>query len=350
MPALETSLIIRGVDETSKAFASVEAKIKGLSRQVGLAGASIGSVGSRIGSSAGAMRGFAGVRERLGGGLSVGGGIVGSMAGSIATTGAMIGIGLGVREAVKAIAARQHEIVRMSVAGMDVGEIADATLQASKLTAEIPSVSMIDTLHMLRNARSIVGTYSEAAEIAKPLMKLRTLVQLAHPGQDVSEDFDMLMKAMEIKGITQDPKRFAADIDLVAKAISVFGDTLKPAEYFEMVQHARQAATGLSDKFLFTVGPTLAQEMKGSSFGTGLAGFNRLVVAGIGKKGSFQEMARLGLIGPGGLAPGMPGSGEGHGLRTGRTVEGWRVAQKDPYMSGCKTISSRPSRDRGLRI
>jgi hypothetical protein len=61
-------------------------------------------------------------------------------------------------------------------------EIADAEAQVARLAAQFPNVAQTDLLH-LRNARSIVGAYKEAADIAEPLVKLRTLAQLARPAR-----------------------------------------------------------------------------------------------------------------------------------------------------------------------
>jgi hypothetical protein len=182
---------------------------------------------------------------------------------------------------------------------------------------------------MLRNARSIVGTYKEAADIAEPLVKLRVLAQLARPGEDVSEDFDKLVKGLEIKGVTQNPEQFKEYMEGIAKGINVFGDTLKPYEYYEMFKYGRQASPGLSEKFILGTGPTLAQELGGEGFGAAVAQFNRLLVSGVGKKGSFEELARLGLIDKSDVAD-IPGTGEGQGLRAGRKVQGWELAQSDP--------------------
>jgi hypothetical protein len=152
-------------------------------------------------------------------------------------------------------------------------------------------VSQTDLLHMLRNARSIVGSYKEAADIAEPVVKLRTLAQLARPGEDVSEDFDKLVKGLEIKGVTQNPQQFQEYMEGIAKGINVFGDTLRPYEYYEMFKYGRQASAGLSEKFILGTGPTLAQELGGEGFGAAVAQFNRLLVSGVGKKGPFEELA-----------------------------------------------------------
>jgi hypothetical protein len=217
----------------------------------------------------------------------------------------------------------------MDIAGESPEEISAAQAQVAKLATEFPNVSQTDLLHMLRNMRAIVGSYEEAAKIAEPLVKLRTLAQLARPGEDVSEDFDKLIKGLEIKGVTQHPEQFREYMEGIAKGINVFGDTLRPYEYYEMFKYGRQASAGLSEKFILGTGPTLAQELGGEGFGAAVAQFNRLLVSGVGKKGSFEELARLGLIDKSDVAN-IPGTGEGQGLKAGRTVMGWQLAQSDP--------------------
>jgi hypothetical protein len=95
-----------------------------------------------------------------------------------------------------------------------------------------------------------------------------------------------------------------------------------------MLKYGRQASAGLSEKFILGTGPTLAQELGGEGFGAAVAQFNRLLVSGVGKKGSFEELARLGLIDKSDVAD-IPGAGEGHGLKAGRQVTGWQLAQSD---------------------
>jgi hypothetical protein len=99
-------------------------------------------------------------------------------------------------------------------------------------------------MHMLRNARSIVGSYQEAAEIMEPLAKLRIIAQANRPGEDISEDFDQLVKGLEIKGVTQHPEQFKDYMNGIAKGLNTFGDTLKPYQYYEMFIYGRQATSG----------------------------------------------------------------------------------------------------------
>src|ERR1700722_16120301 len=318
MPVLESQLRITAKDETAAAFAAIEAHIRSLSQAV----ASVNKVVGQTGAAVGAVNRNAGLARRgtgLGAGIA---GVAGGMGGAYLATRAG-------EAAIRAVASRQHETTRMAVSGETPAEVADAEAQVARLATQFPNVSQTDLLHMLRNARSIVGSYKEAADIAEPLVKLRTLAQLARPGEDVSEDFDKLIKGLEIKGVTQHPEQFREYMEGIAKGINVFGDTLRPYEYYEMFKYGRQASAGLSEKFILGTGPTLAQELGGEGFGAAVAQFNRLLVSGVGKKGSFQELARLGLIDKTDVAD-IPGTGEGQGLKAGRKVIGWQLAQSDP--------------------
>jgi hypothetical protein len=317
MPVLESRLVISAEDRTQAAFDAIEARIKRLSQTVASADKAVGRTGPAV---------AAGRDAAL---AARGAGLGGSLASAAAGVGGVYGAGLAARAAIRAVASRQHEQTRMEVAGESPEEVSAASVEVARLATQFPNVSQTDLLHMLRNARSIVGSYKEAADIAEPLVKLRTLAQLARPGEDVSEDFDKLIKGFEIKGVTQNPKQFQEYMEGIAKGINVFGDTLRPSEYYEMFKYGRQASAGLSEKFILGTGPMLAQELGGEGFGAAVAQFNRLLVSGVGKKGSFEELARIGLINKDDVAD-IPGAGEGRGLLPGRNVLGASLAQSDP--------------------
>jgi hypothetical protein len=318
MPVLESRLVISAEDKTQAAFDAIEARIKRLSQTVASADKAVGRTGPAVAAGRNAALAARGA-----------GGIGSSIAAAAAGAGGTYLAARAGEAAVRAIASRQHEQTRMQVAGESPEEVQAASVEVAKLATQFPNVSQTDLLHMLRNARPIVGSYKEAADIAEPLVKLRTLAQLARPGEDVSEDFDKLIKGLEIKGVTQHPEQFREYMEGIAKGINVFGDTLRPYEYYEMFKYGRQASAGLSEKFILETGPTLAQELGGEGFGAAVASFNRLLVSGVGKKGSFEELSRLGLLDKGGVAD-IPGTGEGKGVKAGHNVEGWQLAQSDP--------------------
>jgi hypothetical protein len=88
-----------------------------------------------------------------------------------------------------------HEKARAMAAGMTPKEIEEEGKLALELEAKYPSIGQPELLHMIRNARSIVGTYEEAALIMDPLAKLRVTAQAVskNPGE-VEGEFDKLLK------------------------------------------------------------------------------------------------------------------------------------------------------------
>ena len=186
----------------------------------------------------------------------------------------------------------------MSAAGMSAQEIAEADDIAGKLSARYKSVSQTEIMHTARNIRSVVGSFEEATHILDPLMKLRVVALGAHPehAAELGEDFDKLVKGMEIKGVTQDLAKFTHYIDGMAKAINVFGDTLRPTDYYEMFKYGRAATNALSDDFMLKTAPTLAQELGGSSAGKALSSFYTQFVGGKMSNKAVEALATYGSI------------------------------------------------------
>ena len=57
-------------------------------------------------------------------------------------------------------------------------------------------------------------------------------------------EFDKLVKALEVAGVTQDKPRLNSYINDVAKSLNAFGDQIKPEDYFDMLRYGRQATRG----------------------------------------------------------------------------------------------------------
>jgi hypothetical protein len=235
-----------------------------------------------------------------------------------------------VTQAAKAGSAGAHERVRMEAAGLTPSEIMDASSRALLMSAKFKTTSQTDILHMLRNMTSVVGTYEEATHILEPLLKLRTVAEGAHPDKaaELNEDFDKLIKGMEIKGVTQDLPKFVHYMDGMAKALNVFGDTLRPTDYYEMFKYGRQSTSRLGDRFMLSTAPTFAQEMGGASAGTALQGFFQTLVGGQMKDVAAKELDRLGLLDPGKVIKTKTGAVKG--VSPGGVVQS-NLAASDPY-------------------
>jgi hypothetical protein len=318
---IETRAVISASDQTGQTFSAVALKLKNMesqakSAQKGLAAA------TRMGESA------AGISSKAS--LAAGAALSSSGLATFATGAATaLASGAAAHAMIEAGSKRIHEALRMSASGMSAREIQDATLETAKLAKAFPSVSQVDLMHMLRNARTIAGGFEEAAGVMEEMTKIRVISQANRPGQDVSEDFDQLLKGLEIKGVTQNPKEFKEYMEGIAQGLNAFGDTLKPYQYYEMFKYGRQATPGLSMDYMLSVAPTIAQEMGGSSFGKASSAFSAAIVGNVMKHSALKDFASLGLIDKDDLL--TTKTGEAKGLKPGAHMQGWRLAQSNPY-------------------
>ena len=324
---LEAKAVITAEDRTGAAFAAIEKKIA----QLGKSAAQVGRMTSQVGAMSSRVAAAQAAADRAGGRNSMlaAGGWAGSRIVGYAGMAATVGAGIAAHKAMHAAAERAHERVRMSTAGMSPQEQREAEVTAAEVAAKTPTIDQTTIMHMLRNARTITGSYEEAAKIMEPMARLRVIAQNARPGEDVTEDFDKLLKGLEIKGVTQHPKEFHDYMEGIAKGLNAFGDTLKPYQYYEMFKYGRQATPTLSSGYILSIAPSVAQEMGGSSFGKATSAFSQAIVGNVMKHAALKDFASLGLIARGDLL--STRTGEAKGLKPGAHVQGWRLAQTNPY-------------------
>ena len=145
--------------------------------------------------------------------------------------------------------AQQHERMRQEVASMSAEEIAKGETMAADLAAKYPAVPQSEIMHTLRTARTVTGSFEEGTAPLEALTKLRVVAQAAQTNaspEEMQEEFDKLVKALEIAGVATDPKRLNAYIGDIAKALNAFGDQLKPEDYFQMLKFGRGASPKIS--------------------------------------------------------------------------------------------------------
>lgn len=307
---------ISALDATGDTFARIAQKVESLGKAMrslsGVATSGIGAVNATVGKLQSATHTLAPV------------------AGTAAAYQGMRGVRGIIHETVKATAEGAHERVRMDVAGISEEDIRHGEEISAQLSEKYKALSQTTILHALRNMQSIVGTYEEAAHLLEPILKLRVTAMGAHPERaaELAEDFDKLVKGMEIKGVTMDPEKFTSYMQGMAKAINVFGDTLRPTDFYEMFKYGRQATMGLSEEFMLKTAPTLAQELGGMSAGQAISSFHQAIVGGRIKQQSVKEMEELGLINADKVVRTSTGSIKG--LQQGG-VKGWELAARDPY-------------------
>lgn len=323
---LEALAVIKAKDQTGNALESVTQKVNRMSRAWSALSRDVEkhiSLGQRAEAQASRL---ARVGERIATGAKMGAAVGGAYAGSsaaraIATHLAHSG------------ADRGHEEVRMRASGMTEQEIKEAEELARATSAKYKSISTTEIMHSARNIRAVVGTFEEATKIIDPLMKLRVVAQGAHPekAEELGEDFDKLIKGMEIKGVTQDHGKFEHYIDGMAKALNVFGDTLRPTDYYEMFKYGRAATNALSDDFMLKTAPTLAQELGGSSAGKALSSFHTQFVGGKMSNKAVEMLDKYGMIDKSKVIKTKTGNVKG--VMPGGIIGGeyLKPGQEDPY-------------------
>jgi hypothetical protein len=277
---------ITAVDATGETFAKIAAKVRGLS-------SSFRSLGNVSTTGIGNMNRTIGRLHRTVSALA-------PIAGPAAAFAGARGIEGIVHETMKAAAAGQHETLRAEAAGMTPDEVQRETALALEMSKKYMAFSQTQVQHMLRNLRSISTGFAEAAAEIEPMLKLRTLAQAAKPGmgEQIEEDFDLLAKALEMRGVTLQPDKMANLAEGMGRAINVFGDTLRVSDYYDMIRYGREAALGWNQQFLTTIAPSLAQRLGGGVTGRSLdMAFRELVGGKISNKAA-GTLASLGLLDP----------------------------------------------------
>jgi hypothetical protein len=351
MPVLESKLIIGASDETQAAFASVMARITELQARLASVNGSLGkltpppavaapSPATRAATAAAApfagaipsratlaATGAASAVARPSAAPSSEPGFWDTLGGAIAAITGYKALHAGYEEAM----AQQHERMRQELAAMSADEIAKGEQLGAQLAAKYPAVPQSEIMHSIRTARTVTGSFDEATGVAEPLTQLRVIAQAANPKastEDMQEEFDKLVKALEIAGVATDPKRLQSYTNDIAKSLNAFGDQLKPTDYFDMLRYGRQASPKISERFLMTTLATLGTEFGGSNIGTALSGFNQATVGNRFTHTAAMGFVDMGLIPDESLA--RTKTGEIKGIKPGGHVKDWQLAMTDP--------------------
>lgn len=320
---LTATLAIKALDETGEVPQAVAAKFSRMAAQVRrFAAAPVGALRSMAGGVERADK----VVGRLQGTLSA----IAPIAGAAAAYEGMRGISGIVHGIVRATADGLHETLRAQAAGFSSDEIQRELQVSLDMSERYKQFTQTQVQHMLRNLRSIGGTFADAAQEIEPMLKLRTIAAAARPGmgEEIEQDFDMLAKALEMRGVSLDPARMGNYADAIARSINVFGDTLKVGEYYDLIRYGREAALGWNKAFLTTIAPSLAQRQGGGPTGRSLDMAFRELVGGKLSQPAVQALAQWGLIKPESVIRTRTGSVKGVG-RGG--VVGADVFEKNPY-------------------
>lgn len=255
--------------------------------------------------------------------------------------GALAGAGLGLFWALsKTIGpAREiaHQLALMNAAGMRGVEIANAQRAAYSALAIAPTSSVAENLAAIRELRMVFGNTNTAIANLPVVQRLQAILAAQH-GDDMragTEDAYTVAKALELKGAVRTAGQFNIQADMMAKAIEASGGKVTPQDFLSAFKYGRTATAGWSDQFVYTVLPTLIQEMKnrGGSGGAGGPG-NALmsayaaVVSGQIPQKAIPVWQQLGLLDPSKVVRTRTGATKG--LQPG-AIQGWELFQQNPF-------------------
>lgn len=222
----------------------------------------------------------------------------------------------------------RREEMMLRIAGVDATERAAAkSFWAQKLTQEVPTAGLAESLATYLQSRQIFGDEG-LAKAAMPQMMKTASVLMASTGQelDISRMVMALGKVVDMRGKSLRPEDFQKEVEMMSKAIIWSGGVITPDTYQGVLKYARTAKMTIAPEVLYEALPTLIMEnmTKGGGgsgrggVGAPLATLYNVMQGSIEKKryGLLMEMGLLtedrltedGRIDP---AKGLVGSQEG---------------------------------------
>lgn len=248
--------------------------------------------------------------------------------GGILATGAII---KGFESIAKAGAEVNHQLNLMQQAGMKPSEIAAMQIQAKKTASEVLTTTYAENLKNLRELRYAFGDSDVAAGHLSEVAKANAVLNAVRGGKGHDEVWE-LVKSLESKGLTFDPKQFDSYVNTMTKVVQATGGKVTPQMFMGTMKYGRTATLGWSEEFIGGALPRLIQEYAsaGGMGGGGSGGPGNALMSAYAKvvqeqmsKTAAEEFQRMGL----GTAKHIKGSSQSQ--ITG--IPGRDLFIKDPY-------------------
>jgi len=220
-----------------------------------------------------------------------------------------------------------HQLALLrSTSGMKAQEISRAIDQAWRVN--VPGLSAADNLKAIGELRMVFGSTEHAIAHLRAIQRATAMMAALNPHMNAENESYGLARALELKGVSNNPAHFARLLNLMVQSINASRGKITGTDFAEFTQYSRAAATHLSDQFYSRIAPTLIQEMHGSSAGRAVSDFRRAIVGGKMTNKAAEEFARLDLVTAGSVIKTKTGSVKG--IRPGGIL-GSELADRDPY-------------------
>jgi len=253
------------------------------------------------------------------------------VAGSVAMAVSTHGVVSGTEKVLEKGAELQHVRVGMENAGITPAEIVRIQDQALKLSARVGNESQTSIIELAKEVRSVMADPAEMSKVLEPITAAKSILDALDTTGQSSAGIGQLVKAGELLGAGQSPERMKELIDGWTRVMQVQGKTISPDQIYEFAKYSKAAGAQLSDRFLMTTGPSVVQELGGSTTGNDIAQMSRQLTSGFQNRHvALKEMARIGMVDPNAID--YLNTGEAKGLKPGtsKVVQGESLFHTDP--------------------
>ena len=194
-----------------------------------------------------------------------------------------------------------HQLELMKTAGMSVAETQASMSQAMKTSGNVLTTTLSENLKHIRELRYAFGETTTAIQHLDEISKANTILNNIRGGG--KDEVWELVKALESKGETFDPKAFSSYVETMTKVVQATGGKVTPQMFMGTFKYGRTATLGWDESFIGGALPRLIQEYTSGNSGAGgtggpgnalMSSYAKIVQEQMSKK-SAAEFERMGL-------------------------------------------------------
>lgn len=220
-----------------------------------------------------------------------------------------------------------HQRAMLAVGGMSKDEIALATRKSFDM--RVPGMTAADNMRAIGELRTVFGSTAHALEHVVDVQRAASAMKAMNPEMNAEHEAYNLARALELKGVSNDPAHFLSLQNMMVKAINASHGKVTASDFLSFTGRAGAGTVStLSDHFYSRIAPSLIQEMHPETAGRALATLRRQLLGGHMQLQSAAEWLRLGLVDPKKVE--MDKIGHVKKIRPGAIVDG-DLFSRDPY-------------------
>lgn len=231
------------------------------------------------------------------------------MAGAMSPLAAMAaagGLTMGLKGIFSNGAEFQHQVSMMKNMGRTSTEMSEAVRQSWATIAQVPTSTLGENLKILNETTMAFGSFAHAAENLSFVQKMSGMMTNVLGGEHGmnKESTYSLIKALEMRGMGTkahpgfDERRFRGEASQLYQAMIATGGKVNPEEFFNFTKQASPFTSGLSDRFMYRIAPSLIQENGGDRAGTQISTFMSTIMGKAKNKLQTEAWMKLGWLDP----------------------------------------------------